>query len=163
MIQWRSSLSELILESYLNEFFGSCKCFWIPTIIPLDQNLSTLITLKVIRNHYNFKFFLFSGFIMSFKVTEVFQFWSNGIIVGIQNNLHDPKNSSEYFSSMSSDKKTVSIGFRFRFGNRNRNRKSQTETDSKYFYNRNRKSQIENRNRLKFLCNRIRQTEIENW
>jgi len=34
-----------------------------------------------------------SGFIMTFNVTEVLQFWSDGIIVGIQNALHDPKKS----------------------------------------------------------------------
>lgn len=34
-----------------------------------------------------------SGFTMTFNVTEVLQFWSNGIIVGIQNVLHDPKKS----------------------------------------------------------------------
>ena len=90
-----SYLQELILQSYFNDFLGSCKTFWIPTIIPLDQNWSTSVTLKVIVNHYKFNFSRISGFTMTFNATEVLQFWSNGIIVGIQNILHDPKNSFE--------------------------------------------------------------------
>ena len=45
-----SYLQELILQSDFNDFFGSCRTLWIPTIIPLDQNWSISVTLKVIVN-----------------------------------------------------------------------------------------------------------------
>ena len=80
---------------YSNEFFGSCRTFWMLTITPSDQNWSTFVTSKVIRNYFNFRFFRFSGFSITFNVTEVLQFSSNGIIIAIQNVLHDPENSLE--------------------------------------------------------------------
>ena len=45
-----------ILESYFSGFFRWCRTFWLLTIIPLDQNWSTYVTMKVIQNHYHFKF-----------------------------------------------------------------------------------------------------------